>query len=104
MHNPSFFDLFLLFAAFVFAWKMLERSIARRTADEIERRSKPKTPPPPPVKPLNATDVAGGRVSNRVLRLYFRPFRRGQSLPLGPLGMRLRRHPLSQGPACCRNA
>ena len=52
MHD--FLSFLILFAMVIFAVTQVEKSIARRTADEIERRSK--LPPPPPPKPVRPPD------------------------------------------------
>jgi hypothetical protein len=49
MHD--FLGFFLFFAALAFGITQFEKSIARRTADEIERRSKPPAPAKPWPRP-----------------------------------------------------
>jgi hypothetical protein len=43
----TFWSELLFIALAIFVWNEAEKSIARRTADEIERRSKPHAPPSP---------------------------------------------------------
>jgi 4-hydroxybenzoate polyprenyltransferase len=65
MHIGSFWELFLLFGSIAFAVTQIEKSIARRTADEIERRSKP------PAAPKPKTPRVSGRVKAWAAGLTF---------------------------------
>ena len=67
----DFLSYLFFFAMLIFAWDQMQKSIARRTADEIERRSKPKPPPKPKSKTrLMLEQIATGAFGALAVGLY----------------------------------
>jgi hypothetical protein len=53
MHIGNFWEFFLFFGSIVFAWTQIEKSIAKRTANEVDKRLREAglLPPLPQPKP-----------------------------------------------------